>query len=162
MPGYTSGPYIQSPQATPYTADSRHTPLSSHCHRCWAIPSRLLLRRPSYTHLHTYLHTMASPTPPTHALPPGVTVFERGWLSSSNVLLVDGERAALVDTGYCTHTEQTLALVAKALPDRPLDLVLNTHLHSDHCGGNAALQSHYPELVTAIPPESAQSCGRLG
>lgn len=100
---------------------------------------------------------MASPTPPTHALPPGVTVFERGWLSSNNVLLVDGERAALVDTGYCTHAEQTLALVAKALPDRPLDLVLNTHLHSDHCGGNAALQSHYPELVTAIPPGSAQA-----
>ena len=90
-------------------------------------------------------------------LPPGVTVFERGWLSSNNVLCVDAQRAALVDTGYCTHAPQTLALVAHALGERPLTDVLNTHLHSDHCGGNAALQGRYPGLVTAIPPGPAQA-----
>ena len=47
-------------------------------------------------------------------LPPEITVFERGWLSSNNILLMDSERAALVDTGYCTHAEQTLALFAQA------------------------------------------------
>ncbi len=91
------------------------------------------------------------------SLPPGVTVFERGWLSSNNVLCVDAHRAALVDTGYCTHADQTLALVAHALGPRPLTDVLNTHLHSDHCGGNAALQARYPTVVTAIPPGSAQA-----
>jgi glyoxylase-like metal-dependent hydrolase (beta-lactamase superfamily II) len=30
--------------------------------------------------------------------------------------------------------------------------LLNTHLHSDHCGGNAALQARYPSLLTHIPP----------
>lgn len=94
---------------------------------------------------------------PATPLPPGVTVFERGWLSSNNVLCVDAQRAALVDTGYCTHADQTLALVAQALGNRPLTDVLNTHLHSDHCGGNAALQARYPGLVTAIPPGSAQA-----
>jgi glyoxylase-like metal-dependent hydrolase (beta-lactamase superfamily II) len=34
-------------------------------------------------------------------------------------------------------------------------LLLNTHLHSDHCGGNAALQGNYPELQTLIPPGHA-------
>lgn len=58
----------------------------------------------------------------------------------------------MVDSGYCTHAEQTLALVKGALGDRPLDLLLNTHLHADHCGGNAALQSRYPAVVTRIPP----------
>ncbi len=94
-------------------------------------------------------------------LPAGVTVFERGWLSSNNVLLDDGVNAVLVDTGYCTHAEQTLALVAHALAEgdrqRPLTQVLNTHLHSDHCGGNAALQARYPLLTTAIPPGGSQA-----
>ena len=85
------------------------------------------------------------------SLPPGVTVFERGWLSSNNVLLDDGIAPVLIDTGYCTHADQTLALVAHALGDRPLAHVLNTHLHSDHCGGNGALQARYPSLITAIP-----------
>jgi glyoxylase-like metal-dependent hydrolase (beta-lactamase superfamily II) len=73
-------------------------------------------------------------------------------LSANNILLVDGESASLVDSGYSSHRQQTLALVRKALGTRPLDLLLNTHLHSDHCGGNAALQSEYPLLRTFIPP----------
>ena len=89
------------------------------------------------------------------ALPVGVTVFERGWLSSNNILLSGLESCALVDSGYSTHSSQTLALVASALNGRPLDLLLNTHLHSDHCGGNAALQQVYPDLQTFIPPGHA-------
>ncbi|MGL4435926.1 MAG: MBL fold metallo-hydrolase [Giesbergeria sp.] len=89
-------------------------------------------------------------------LPPEVTVFERGWLSSNNVLFV-GEHSgsALVDTGYCTHSAQTLALVQSALGGRPLERILNTHLHSDHCGSNAALQQAWPQVHTAIPPGQA-------
>ncbi|CAD6513610.1 Hydroxyacylglutathione hydrolase [Paraburkholderia hiiakae] len=88
------------------------------------------------------------------ALPESIRVFERGWLSSNNVLLVDKARAALVDTGYATHAEQTLALVRHALGPRALDLIVNTHLHSDHCGGNARLQAHWP-CATLIPAASA-------
>ena len=90
-------------------------------------------------------------------LPPDITVFERGWLSSNNVLLDDGHTAVLVDTGYCTHAEQTLALVAHALGDRPLTQVLNTHLHSDHCGGNGALQARFAAMTTAIPSGGSQA-----
>lgn len=89
------------------------------------------------------------------ALPAGVEVFERGWLSSNNIVLTGNGPASLVDSGYCTHAPQTLALVAAALAGRPLDRLVNTHLHSDHCGGNAALQARYGELQTLIPPGQA-------
>lgn len=92
----------------------------------------------------------------TAGLPPGVSVFERGWLSANNVLFLGRDEAALVDTGYASHSGQTLALVRHALRGRPLGLVLNTHLHSDHCGGNAALQAAYPQARTLIPPGQAE------
>ncbi|WP_416546791.1 MBL fold metallo-hydrolase [Limnohabitans sp. DCL3] len=85
-------------------------------------------------------------------LPTGVTVFERGWLSANNVLLCDPHSTTLVDTGYVSHQAQTLALVEHALQGRALDQLANTHLHSDHCGGNQALQARYPDLRTWIPP----------
>src|SRR5450830_915988 len=84
-------------------------------------------------------------------LPQSMTVFERGWLSANNILFIGESGAALVDSGYLTHAPQTLALVEHALQGRRLDLLVSTHLHSDHCGGNAALQSRYPDLITAIP-----------
>ena len=89
-------------------------------------------------------------------LPPDLTVLERGWLSSNNILIQGRQGTALVDSGYATHAPQTVALVRAALGDRPLDQLVNTHLHSDHCGGNAALQAAWPALRTAIPPGLAE------
>ena len=94
---------------------------------------------------------------PYSLLPQDIRVFERGWLSSNNILLLGQDTTALVDSGYAIHAPQTLALVASALGKRPLDQLVNTHLHSDHCGGNAALQHRYPALHTAIPPGLAES-----
>lgn len=88
-------------------------------------------------------------------LPTGVTVFERGWLSSNNILIQGRGRTALVDSGYARHAVQTVALVGQALKGKLLDQLVNTHLHSDHCGGNAALQHAYPTLTTSIPPGDA-------
>ncbi len=88
-------------------------------------------------------------------LPQGVSVLERGWLSSNNVLISGSNSTALIDSGYCTHSAQTLLLVEAGLQGRDLDVLLNTHLHSDHCGGNADLQARYPQLQTLIPPGEA-------
>ena len=86
---------------------------------------------------------------------PGLQFFERGWLSANNILLTDSESATLIDSGYVSHQDQTVALIAHALNGRPLDRLVNTHLHSDHCGGNAILQMQYPALKTFIPPGEA-------
>lgn len=93
-------------------------------------------------------------TPSAAAALDGLSVFERGWLSSNNVLLhgCPGEGAVLVDSSHVNHAGQTVALLRRALGGERLALLLNTHLHSDHCGGNAALQRAHPELRTEVPP----------
>ncbi len=83
-------------------------------------------------------------------LPATMHVLERGWLSSNNIVFCGQHETAVLDTGYVTHAPQTLALVQQVLQGRALDRVLNTHLHSDHCGGNASLQAHYA-CRTTIP-----------
>ncbi len=95
-------------------------------------------------------------------LPTGVQVFERGWLSANNVFLCNEQEAWLVDTGYVSHAEQTLALVQHALESqngehRQLQHIVNTHLHSDHCGGNGQLQAAYPACQTWVPARSWQA-----
>jgi len=87
-------------------------------------------------------------------LHPSIHVFERGWLSSNNVLLLGRHDAAMIDSGYVAHKQQTLDLVRHALHGRRLDRLYTTHLHSDHCGGNAALQAHFG-CNTFIPEPEA-------
>jgi len=92
-------------------------------------------------------------------LPQQIRVLERGWLSSNNILFLEGERAALVDSGYGSHAAQTLALVRDALAGRKLTRLINTHAHSDHIGGNAALQREYGCSIT-IPQGIAEAIAR--
>jgi Zn-dependent hydrolases, including glyoxylases len=87
-----------------------------------------------------------------------MALFERGWLSANSIVFQGRHGTAIVDTGYHSHGAQTVELVRAALGGRPLERILNTHLHSDHCGGNAALQSAWPEAQTAIPPASPPTC----
>lgn len=91
----------------------------------------------------------------TSSLPADIRVFERGWLSSNNVLCLSPKSTALIDSGYAIHTGQTLQLLESSLGNQSLNVLVNTHLHSDHCGGNSALQARYPELQTLIPPGHA-------
>jgi len=91
-----------------------------------------------------------------------LTVLERGWLSSNNVLIhaAEGEAGAvLVDSGHMNHAKQTVALVRHALKGGRLDRVVNTHLHSDHCGGNASLQREFGAPVF-VPPGQAEAVRR--
>jgi glyoxylase-like metal-dependent hydrolase (beta-lactamase superfamily II) len=107
--------------------------------------------------------------PHQHPALQGLTVLERGWLSSNNVVVHpqgDDDGAWVVDSGHVVHAAQTVALLRHALGGQPLARVLNTHLHSDHCGGNAALQQAFGVPVV-IPPGLAEAVrawdlGRLG
>jgi glyoxylase-like metal-dependent hydrolase (beta-lactamase superfamily II) len=76
-------------------------------------------------------------------LPESLLLIERGWLSANSILFFDGPTASLIDSGYVTHAAQTVALVGQALAGRQLKRLLNTHSHSDHIGGNAALQAAF-------------------
>ena len=87
---------------------------------------------------------------------PGMFFLERGWLSANNTVFLEADSATVVDTGYCTHAAQTLDLVHSTIGSLPLTRILNTHLHSDHCGGNASLQAHWPQAQTWIAPGQAQ------
>jgi glyoxylase-like metal-dependent hydrolase (beta-lactamase superfamily II) len=87
-------------------------------------------------------------------LPRDIQVLERGWLSSNNVVLHAGSGATVIDSGYGAHAAQTVALVEHALRGGSLDHLVNTHCHSDHMGGNAAVQKRF-HCRTSIPAGEA-------
>ena len=66
--------------------------------------------------------------------------------------LVDG---LLIDTG-CDYTAAELAAFLKG---KKLDIVVNTHFHEDHVGGNALIQKQFQASIYA-PPESIPIIGQ--
>jgi glyoxylase-like metal-dependent hydrolase (beta-lactamase superfamily II) len=72
-------------------------------------------------------------------------------------LVVDGGRAAFVDTGT-THSLPTLlyALESKGLDRSAVDWVLTTHVHLDHAGGAGALMRELPNARCAVHPRGAR------
>lgn len=64
--------------------------------------------------------------------------FRPRLFPSCNFAWLRGPQPVLVDSGFGTDFEATLAL----LPDEPT-LVFNTHWHSDHVGGNAGLANRF-------------------
>lgn len=91
------------------------------------------------------------------AFPPEVQVLVRDWLSANHVLLRGDDGAVLVDTGYVRHAPFTLALLrsAQALEEAPLAKIVNTHCHSDHMGGNAAIARVYGCPIAVPEGEAA-------
>jgi glyoxylase-like metal-dependent hydrolase (beta-lactamase superfamily II) len=82
------------------------------------------------------------------ALPPSMRFIERDWLSANQILFFEDDgSASVIDTGYVKHAALTCALVERMLGGRPLARILNTHLHSDHCGGNAALAQRFGAAI---------------
>jgi glyoxylase-like metal-dependent hydrolase (beta-lactamase superfamily II) len=95
----------------------------------------------------------AGPVP----LPPQMHVFVRDWLSSNNVLLKSDAGNVVIDSGYHTHAPLTLGLLEGrfGLASGPLALLVNSHCHSDHIGGNAAIRERYGCAI-AIPEGEAK------
>ena len=90
-------------------------------------------------------------------LPDTVRVLVRGWLNCNQVLMLDDSAGhVLVDSGYVTHAPETLRRIASPLGvgDAPIARLVNTHCHSDHIGGNAAVIDRYRCRVT-IPAGEA-------
>jgi glyoxylase-like metal-dependent hydrolase (beta-lactamase superfamily II) len=95
------------------------------------------------------------------ALPPQVHVFVRDWLNANHVLLKSADGHVLVDSGYVRYASMTLALVAspRGLAGEPLAKLVNTHCHSDHIGGNAAVKRAYGCPI-ALPENEAPQVER--
>lgn len=97
------------------------------------------------------MHTPSSSAFCFPQLWPEMRFLARGWLSANNIVFL-GDAPSVVDTGYCSQAQDTVALVRQVLEGQPLAHILNTHLHSDHCGGNAALQAAWPQARTWVAP----------
>ena len=78
-------------------------------------------------------------------------VLERGWLSSNSIVFDDNGAVSVVDTGYVSHAPMLVPLIEQARRGRPVARIINTHLHSDHVGGNAALHARFRPTIS-IPP----------
>jgi glyoxylase-like metal-dependent hydrolase (beta-lactamase superfamily II) len=83
-------------------------------------------------------------------------VFVRDWLSSNNILLKGRDGSVLIDSGHARHVPLTLALLASAqgLGESSLARLVNTHCHSDHIGGNAAIKARYACPITLPAAEA--------
>lgn len=70
---------------------------------------------------------------------PGVYMLNGANGFSSNMgLLVGDERVVLIDDGMAPITADLIVTVDE-LADRPIDFIVNTHVHGDHVGSNATL-----------------------
>ncbi len=70
---------------------------------------------------------------------PGVYMLNGANGFSSNMgLLVGNDHVVLVDDGMAPITADLMATVDE-LAGRPIDFIVNTHLHGDHVGSNATL-----------------------
>ena len=80
----------------------------------------------------------------------------RDWLSSNNILLKSRDGHVLIDSGYSRHAPLTLALLAseRGPGEAGLAELINTHCHSDHVGGNAAIVRQY-DCPVAVPAAEA-------
>lgn len=87
-------------------------------------------------------------------LPSSVRVIIRDWLNANHIVLIGRQRTVLIDSGYGRDAADTLSKVSEVLHGRPLDWLVNTHCHSDHMGGNAAVRGAHRCRVS-IPRDEA-------
>ncbi|WP_370520632.1 MBL fold metallo-hydrolase [Thioalkalivibrio sp. XN279] len=84
------------------------------------------------------------------------TEYVRPGLDASH-LVVQGDRAAFVDTGT-THSVPLLlaALEEKGLAPEQVDWVWVTHVHLDHAGGAGELMAALPNATAVLHPRGAR------
>ena len=73
--------------------------------------------------------------------------------SSSSTLVTNRSHRVVIDTGLSVQERSLLAaLRARGLDPADVDLVVNTHLHVDHCGNNAV----FPRAAIALSKNELQ------
>ncbi|MFJ9825136.1 MBL fold metallo-hydrolase [Streptomyces sp. NPDC101160] len=92
---------------------------------------------------------------PSPALPSWATWWQRPF-PDANTLLLHGRQPALVDSGFVGSAAVTADWVRERAGG--VELVVNTHWHSDHVGGNALLQARGAAVAAGAP--EAESIAR--
>lgn len=84
----------------------------------------------------------------TTEVAPGLFMLEgQGGFTGGNLGLSVGEDGViLIDDGVTPLADRTIAAVKKTT-GRPVDFVVNTHVHGDHVGGNAALHEQGARII---------------
>jgi len=71
---------------------------------------------------------------------PNFFFIERGWLNA-NHFVFNGKQRILIDTGYVSDFEETRGWIEAVGVDlKSVDLIINTHSHCDHVGGNKRIR----------------------
>ncbi len=85
----------------------------------------------------------------TTEVAPGIFMIEGadGFAGGNVGLLVGEERIVLIDD-FVEPLSGTLLKTAGEVAGRPVDFVINTHVHGDHIGGNATLAHHGATIVS--------------
>jgi glyoxylase-like metal-dependent hydrolase (beta-lactamase superfamily II) len=90
----------------------------------------------------------------------GVFAFDSGYvrpLLAAVHLIVDGGRAAFVDTGNNAALPAALAALERlGLSVRSVDYVILTHIHLDHAGGAGAMMRAFPNARLVVHPRGAR------
>ena len=90
----------------------------------------------------------------------GISAVDSGYhrpMLDAIHLLVEGDRAAIIDTG----TNHSVPLVLAALRDKGLrpeqvDFVILTHIHLDHAGGAGLFMREFPNATLTVHPRGAR------
>ncbi len=90
----------------------------------------------------------------------GITLVDTGFVRAqydAAYLMVDGGRAAFIDTGTHLAVPRLLgALAAQGLAAEHVDWVILTHVHLDHAGGAGLLMQQLPQARLVVHPRGAR------
>ena len=90
----------------------------------------------------------------------GISAIDSGYhrpLLDAIHLMVEGDRAAIIDTG--TNHSVPLVLAAlrqKGLRPEQVDFVILTHIHLDHAGGAGLFMREFPNATLTVHPRGAR------
>ncbi len=102
---------------------------------------------------------MAGETARTTQLDHGITAVDTDYvrpLLDASHLIVEGGRAAFVDTGTNSSVPFLIAaLAARGLDVGDVDYVFLTHVHLDHAGGAGRLMRELPNAKAVLHPRGA-------